>query len=48
LNAPLPHEFSGILMASKKKFLVLTDLDGTFLDHSYSWDEGQACDGALA
>jgi mannosyl-3-phosphoglycerate phosphatase len=38
LNAPLPHEFSGILMASKKKFLVLTDLDATFLDHSYSWD----------
>jgi mannosyl-3-phosphoglycerate phosphatase len=25
-------------MASKKKFLVLTDLDATFLDHSYSWD----------
>jgi mannosyl-3-phosphoglycerate phosphatase len=41
LNAPLPHEFSGILMASKKKFLVLTDLDGTFLDHSYSWDEAK-------
>jgi mannosyl-3-phosphoglycerate phosphatase len=39
MNAPLPHEFSGILMASKKKFLVLTDLDATFLDHSYSWDE---------
>jgi mannosyl-3-phosphoglycerate phosphatase len=38
MNAPLPHEFSGILMASKKKFLVLTDLDATFLDHSYSWD----------
>jgi mannosyl-3-phosphoglycerate phosphatase len=38
LNAPLPHKFSGILMASKKKFLVLTDLDATFLDHSYSWD----------
>jgi mannosyl-3-phosphoglycerate phosphatase len=28
-------------MASKKKFLVLTDLDGTFLDHSYSWDEAK-------
>jgi mannosyl-3-phosphoglycerate phosphatase len=39
MNAPLPHEFSGILMASKKKFLVLTDLDATFLDHSYSWDK---------
>jgi mannosyl-3-phosphoglycerate phosphatase len=38
LNAPLPHKFSGILMASKKKFLVLTDLDATFLDHSYRWD----------
>jgi mannosyl-3-phosphoglycerate phosphatase len=41
LNAPLPHEFSGILMASKKKFLVVTDLDATFLDHSYSWDEAK-------
>jgi mannosyl-3-phosphoglycerate phosphatase len=39
MNAPLPHEFSSILMASKKKFLVLTDLDATFLDHSYSWDK---------
>ena len=28
-------------MASKKKFLVLTDLDATFLDHSYSWDEAK-------
>jgi mannosyl-3-phosphoglycerate phosphatase len=41
MNAPLPHEFSGILMASKKKFLVVTDLDATFLDHSYSWDEAK-------
>jgi mannosyl-3-phosphoglycerate phosphatase len=41
MNAPLPHGFSGILMASKKKFLVLTDLDATFLDHSYSWDEAK-------
>jgi len=41
LNAPLPHEFSGILMASKKKFLVVTDLDATFLDHSYDWDEAK-------
>ena len=28
-------------MASKKKFLVLTDLDATFLDHGYSWDEAK-------
>ena len=28
-------------MASKKKFLVVTDLDATFLDHSYSWDEAK-------
>ena len=41
MNAPLPHGFSGILMASKKKFLVVTDLDATFLDHSYSWDEAK-------
>jgi mannosyl-3-phosphoglycerate phosphatase len=41
LNAPLPHEFSGILMASKKKFLVVTDLDATFLDHSYNWGEAK-------
>ena len=28
-------------MASKKKLLVVTDLDGTFLDHSYNWDEAK-------
>jgi mannosyl-3-phosphoglycerate phosphatase len=28
-------------MASKKKFLVVTDLDATFLDHSYNWDEAK-------
>ena len=28
-------------MASKKKLLVVTDLDGTFLDHSYKWDEAK-------
>ena len=28
-------------MASKKKFLVITDLDATFLDHSYNWDEAK-------
>ena len=28
-------------MASKKKLLVVTDLDGTFLDHRYNWDEAK-------
>ena len=28
-------------MASKKKFLVVTDLDASFLDHSYRWDEAK-------
>ena len=41
LHAPLPHVFPSILMASNKKFLVVTDLDATFLDHSYNWDEAR-------
>lgn len=28
-------------MASEKKLLVVTDLDATFLDHSYNWDEAK-------
>ena len=28
-------------MASKKKFLVVTDLDSTLLDHSYNYDEAE-------
>ena len=39
--APLPHHLPGILMASKKKFLVVTDLDASLLDHSYSWYEAK-------
>ncbi|MEC7236372.1 MAG: HAD-IIB family hydrolase, partial [Verrucomicrobiota bacterium] len=45
--ATLPRESQSILMATKKKFLVVTDLDSTLLDHNYNCDEAEPAIASL-